>query len=624
MIARQTGPADLLRQRAENAVLGAAQQSTPHPPATTPEDMQRTVHELRVHQVELEMQNEELRQTQKALNAARLHYADLYHQAPVGYCTVNDAGLVLEANLSATTLLGASRGGLVAQIFNRFIAEEDVDTYYLLRKKMVKTGEAQSGELRMVRQDGAPLWVHVAVSAAADALGAPVLRIVLTDITERKTAKDQIENLAFYDPLTGLPNRRLLLDRLAHAMSASLRHQRLGALLFVDLDDFKTINDTLGHHQGDLLLAKVAKRLSACIRDGDTVARLGGDEFVVMLERLSDNTLSAATYAESVGEKILLTLNRTYQLSGCEHHSAASIGITLFGGGPQESIDEPLKRADLAMYQAKAAGRNTMRFFDPQMQAVVSARAELDTALRDAVKQAQFFLLYQPQVDRDGHLIGAEALVRWQHPQRGLVPPVEFIPQAEETGLILPLGQWVLEAACTQLAAWATQPSMAHLTVAVNVSARQFHQADFVARVLAALQHTGANPQRLKLELTESLLVAHIDDVIAKMCSLKAHGVGFSLDDFGTGYSSLSYLKQLPLDQLKIDQSFVRDLLTDTNDAVIARAIVALGHSLGLKVIAEGVETAEQRDLLAGLACDAYQGYYFGRPVAAVEFQNFK
>jgi diguanylate cyclase (GGDEF)-like protein/PAS domain S-box-containing protein len=586
--------------------------------------MQRTVHELRVHQIELEMQNEELRQTQKALNAARLHYADLYHQAPVGYCTVNDAGLVLEANLSATTLLGASRGGLVAQIFNRFIAEEDADTYYLLRKKMVKTGEAQSGELRMVRQDGAPLWVHVAVSAAANALGAPVLRIVLTDITERKTAKDQIENLAFYDPLTGLPNRRLLLDRLAQAMSASLRHQRLGALLFVDLDDFKTINDTLGHHQGDLLLAKVAKRLSACIRDGDTVARLGGDEFVVMLERLSDNTLSAATYAESVGEKILLTLNRTYQLSGCEHHSAASIGITLFGGGPQESIDEPLKRADLAMYQAKAAGRNTMRFFDPQMQAVVSARAALDTALRDAVQQEQFFLLYQAQVDRLGRLIGVEALVRWQHPQRGLVSPGEFIPQAEETGLILPLGQWVLEAACTQLAAWATQPSMAHLTVAVNVSARQFHQADFVARVLAALQHTGANPQRLKLELTESLLVAHIDDVIAKMCALKAHGVGFSLDDFGTGYSSLSYLKQLPLDQLKIDQSFVRDLLTDTNDAVIARTIVALGHSLGLKVIAEGVETAEQRDLLAGLACDAYQGYYFGRPVLALELLKFK
>ncbi len=296
----------------------------------------------------------------------------------------------------------------------------------------------------------------------------------------------------------------------------------------------------------------------------------------------------------------------------------------MFGGGLAEGTDEPLKRADLAMYQAKAAGRNAMRFFDPQMQAVVSARAALDAGLRDAVQQEQFFLLYQAQVDRLGRLTGAEALVRWQHPQRGQVPPAEFIPQAEESGLILPLGQWVLEAACTQLAEWARQPTMAHLSLAVNVSTRQFHQADFVARVLAALQLSGANPELLKLELTESLLVTHIDDVIAKMCTLKAHGVGFSLDDFGTGYSSLSYLKLLPLDQLKIDQTFVRDLLTDPNDAVIARTIVALGHSLGLKVIAEGVETAAQRDLLAGLACDAYQGYYFGRPVAAAELLNFK
>jgi diguanylate cyclase (GGDEF)-like protein/PAS domain S-box-containing protein len=586
--------------------------------------LQRTVHELRVHQVELEMQNDELRQTQNALNAARLHYADLYNLAPVGYCTVNDAGLILEANRSAIALLGAAGGGLVAQIFNRFIDDADADTYYLLCKKLFKTGHVQSDELRMVRQDGVPLWVHVAVSAADGALGTPVLRIVLTDMTECKTARDQIEELAFYDPLTGLPNRRLLMDRLALAMSASQRHHRQGALLFVDLDDFKTINDTLGHHQGDLVLAQVAAHLSACVREGDTVARWGGDEFVVMLERLSDNALSAATLAKAVGEKILATLNRTYPLSGGEHHSAASIGVTLFGGGLAEGTDEPLKRADLAMYQAKAAGRNAMRFFDPQMQAVVSARAAMDTALRDAVQHGQFFLLYQAQVDRLGRLTGAEALVRWQHPQRGLVPPAEFIPQAEESGLILPLGQWVLEAACTQLAEWAKQPTMAHLTLAVNVSTRQFHQADFVARVLAALQQSGANPERRKLELTESLLVTHIDDVIAKMCTLKAHGVGFSLDDFGTGYSSLSYLKLLPLDQLKIDQTFVRDLLTDPNDAVIARTIVALGHSLGLKVIAEGVETAAQRDLLAGLACDAYQGYYFGRPVAAAELLNFK
>jgi diguanylate cyclase (GGDEF)-like protein len=445
-----------------------------------------------------------------------------------------------------------------------------------------------------------------------------------SDITERKAAQDRIQSLAFYDPLTGLPNRRLLMDRLSQAVAAGARHQRKGALLFVDLDDFKTINDTLGHHKGDLLLEQVAQRLSACIREGDTVARLGGDEFVVMLADLSENALGAAAQTEAVGEKILAMLNQPYHLERHECRSTASIGITLFGGNAQEGIDEPLKRADLAMYQAKAAGRNTLRFFDPQMQAVVRARAALETDLRVALEQQQFLLYYQPQVAADGSLTGAEALVRWQHPTRGLVSPSDFIPLAEDTGLILPLGQWVLETACAQLAAWAASPEHAHWKLAVNVSARQFRQPHFVAQVLATLEHTGANPQRLKLELTESLLVDNVDEVITKMGALKGIGVGFSLDDFGTGYSSLSYLKLLPLDQLKIDQSFVRDLLSDPDDAAIARAIVALGHSLGLQVIAEGVETAQQRDMLADLGCDAYQGYYFGHPAPAADLNEFR
>lgn len=442
------------------------------------------------------------------------------------------------------------------------------------------------------------------------------------DITARKIAEDEIERLAFYDPLTQLPNRRLLLDRLQHALASSARSGRNGALLFIDLDNFKTLNDTLGHDKGDLLLQQVAQRLATCVREGDTVARLGGDEFVVMLEGLSQNAEEAATQTEIAGEKIVATLNQPYLLAGYEHRSTPSIGVTLFGGH-QNAIDELLKQADLAMYQSKAAGRNTLRFFDPKMQAMVTDRAALEADLGEAVRQAQFVLYYQAQVDRYSRLTGAEVLVRWCHPRRGIVSPAEFIPLAEETGLILPLGNWVLETACAQLAKWAEQPDTAHLSLAVNISANQLQQADFVAQVLAILGSTGANPQRLKLELTESLLVSNVENSIAKMTALKAKGVGFSLDDFGTGYSSLSQLKRLPLDQLKIDQSFVRDILIDPNDAAIAKMVVALAESMGLTVIAEGVETEAQRDYLAHQGCHAYQGFLFGHPVPLDEFEAF-
>ena len=412
------------------------------------------------------------------------------------------------------------------------------------------------------------------------------------------------------------------MDRLKHALATSARNKREGALLFIDLDNFKTLNDTLGHDIGDLLLQQVTQRLIDCVREGDTVARLGGDEFVVMLEDLSENAQEAAMRAESVGEKILAALNQAYRLAGYEHHSSASIGLTLFGN-KRETVDDLLKRADLAMYSSKTAGRNTLRFFDPEMQTVVSTRAAMESDLREAVLKDQFQLHYQVQVAGNGQSIGAEVLVRWQHPQRGMVSPSEFIPVAEETGLILPLGKWVLEAACQQLAAWATRPEMAHLTVAVNVSARQFHHRDFVDQVIGVLTRTGANPQRLKLELTESMLVSNVNDIIAKMSALKSRGVGFSLDDFGTGYSSLTYLKRLPLDQLKIDQGFVRDILIDPNDAAIARTIVALAESLGLAVIAEGVETEAQRNALARQGCHAYQGYLFSRPLPLKQFETF-
>jgi EAL domain-containing protein (putative c-di-GMP-specific phosphodiesterase class I) len=372
-----------------------------------------------------------------------------------------------------------------------------------------------------------------------------------------------------------------------------------------------------------MLLAQVAQRLKTCVRDGDTVARLGSDEFVVILEDLSEISEVAANQAEAVGEKVLTSLGPRFQLGNGAHHSTASIGITLFGGAQQESHEEPLKRAELAMFQAKSAGRNSLRFYDPQMQARVSAHAALESDLRDALLEQQLLLHYQPQIAAGGRITGVEALLRWQHPHRGMVSPAQFIPLAEETGLILPIGQWVLETACVQLASWATDPMLCHLTVAVNVSARQFHQVGFVDTVLSTVARAGANAKLLKLELTESMLVDDVEAIIAKMGALKAHGVGFSLDDFGTGYSSLTYLKRLPLDQLKIDQGFVRNIVTDSNDAAIAKMVVVLAESLGLTVIAEGVESQAQADFLAHLGCHAYQGYLSSRPLPLDRLEAF-
>jgi diguanylate cyclase (GGDEF)-like protein len=413
-----------------------------------------------------------------------------------------------------------------------------------------------------------------------------------------------------------------LLDRLEHALAHATRHRGLGALLFVDLDNFKSLNDSMGHDTGDMLLQQVAGRLSACTRTVDTVARLGGDEFVVLLEDLSHDALEAASQAEAVAEKIIESLNRAYEIHENVHFSSPSIGITLFGEHP-EKMGEPLKRADAAMYQAKAAGRNTLCFFDPQTQSAVNARLELESGLRVALQGDQFVVHYQAQVDAEGAVVGAELLLRWQHPKRGLVPPGEFIGLAEETRLIIPIGAWVLEQACRQLAQWAGQPQFDALCLSVNVSARQFHDPNFVQCVMDILNSAGARPNRLKIELTESLLVNNVEDVIVKMTALKKLGVGFSLDDFGTGYSSLSYLKRLPLDQLKIDQGFVRDILDDPNDAAIAKMVVALAGSLSLDVIAEGVETREQQDFLRGLGCTNYQGYLFSRPVRLDQFLDY-
>ena len=439
------------------------------------------------------------------------------------------------------------------------------------------------------------------------------------DITERKEQEARINSLAFFDPLTQLPNRRLLQDRLEHALATSLRQHNLGALLYIDLDDFKTLNDTRSHHLGDLLLTAVGERLHKKLRSQDTVGRLGGDEFLVILENLGQARDGAAHQAQLIAEKILQCLNRPYNLEGEDYFNSPSIGICLFGMAPDEQPEELLKQADQAMYQAKSSGRNTLRFFDPAMQVATAQRFALQHELREALHLQQFQLYYQPQVDSRGHWVGVEALVRWLHPQRGLVPPTEFIPLAEDSGLILPLGQWILEQACAQLVAWAGDPACAGLTISVNVSARQFQQEDFVAQVRSVLARSGANPARLVLELTESLLAADHQALAGKMDALKHQGIQFSLDDFGTGYSSLSYLKRLPISELKIDRSFVKDVLSDPNDAAIARMIIRLAQSLELRVLAEGVETREQRDWLEREGCGHYQGYWFGRPAPAAQ-----
>ena len=560
--------------------------------------------------------------TQRRQSEEALRIAATAFEAQQGMTITDAQHVILQVNQAYTQITGYSAEESIGKTPNMLASGRHDSSYYAAMMQSLEQNGAWTGEIWNRRKTGEVYPEWLTISAVKDSAGLTSHYVaIFSDITAKKESELRINHLAFYDPLTQLPNRRLLLDRLQQALASRKRSDAYGAILFIDLDNFKTLNDTLGHHIGDLLLQQVAQRLRNCVREGDTVARLGGDEFVVMLEELGNQLQDAVAQCESVGKKILATLNQPYQLAGHVYKNTPSIGITLINTH-QEKVDDLLRRADLAMYQAKAAGRNTMCFFDPEMQSAVTARAALESDLGQAIQAAQFVLHYQAQVVRDGEIVGVEALVRWQHPLRGLVSPAEFIPLAEETGLILPLGRWVLETACQQIADWAGQAETAHLSVAVNVSALQVHQDDFVEQVLELLQRSGAPAQRLKLELTESLLLNDLDTVISKMMRLKAMGVGFSLDDFGTGYSSLSYLKRLPLDQLKIDQGFIRDILVDPNDAAIAKMVIVLGETLGLSVIAEGVECVAQKDFLAQIGCHAYQGYLFSRPLPLAGFMQ--
>lgn len=492
------------------------------------------------------------------------------------------------------------------------------DFYSAMWNSINNTGRWE-GEIWNRRKNGKDFPAYLTVTSVKDQHGQVTHYVgTLSDITQRKAAAEEIERLAFFDPLTGLPNRRLLQDRLKLALAASQRSGKNGALLFIDLDNFKTLNDSLGHDMGDLLLQQVAERLTACVRENDTVARLGGDEFVVMLQDLSEHALTAASQAETIGEKILDSVNQSFKLRRHNHKTSPSIGAVLFCGY-QHSVDELLKHADIAMYQAKQSGRNALRFFDPKMQEAILARVALEDELRKALNNRQFRLYYQPQV-KNARLVGAEALIRWLHPQRGLISPDKFIPLAEETGLIAGIGQWVLESACAQLKDWEKDPHSQDLSLSINVSAKQFFQANFVNQVRETIQYYGVNPNLLKLELTESILIENIDNTAAIMDILGATGVQFSLDDFGTGYSSLQYLKKLPLSQLKIDRSFVRDIAIDSGDQAIVRTIIAMAASLNLEVIAEGVEEEAQHRFLLENGCTTYQGYLYGKPSPIEQF----
>jgi diguanylate cyclase (GGDEF)-like protein/PAS domain S-box-containing protein len=547
---------------------------------------------------------------EKELRESEERYRTYIEHAPEGVFVADAEGRFIDANPSACAMVGYTRDELLSMSIAALAPAEPAGEHALLHRRILDSGALKT-EIRVRRKDGQML------TARLHAIALPGNRVMgfCVDITDQKQAEERILQLAYYDPLTDLPNRRLLLDRLQMAMAASSRDKQFGALLILDLDHFKNINDTQGHDVGDHLLIEVAKRLTSALRQEDTVARLGGDEYVMVIEGLGRDAATATRQAEAVADKVRGAVAQPYflQAERPPYHSTTSIGVTLFLA--QDTAAELLlKQADVALYQAKNAGRNTSRFFNPDMQAAIDARAAMESALRRGIAQHELKLYCQPQMDANHRVTGAEALLRWLPPDAPPVQPLQFIPLAEETGLIIPIGAWVIEQACTWLQGWQADPVTRSLGLSVNVSARQFHQPDFVDHVLETVHRCAIDARRLTLELTESVVLERLDDVIASMQRLKAVGIRFSIDDFGTGYSSLSYLKRLPVDEVKIDRSFIRDITHDQNDLAIVRAILAMSRSLGLEVIAEGVETDAQHALLMQYGCDGFQGYLFGKP----------
>ncbi|WP_019689263.1 EAL domain-containing protein [Pseudomonas fluorescens] len=560
--------------------------------------------------------------TQRVNAEHELRIAAAAFETQQGMIITDEFNRILRVNQAFSTITGYSREEAIGQRTSLLNSGRQSLAFYQSMWQQLKAVDRWQGEIWNRRKNGEIFPEWLSISAVRNSLGQVINYVAsIDDTSERKAAEERIQRLAFFDGLTDLPNRSLLLDRLQHALDGCVRSGECAALMFLDLDGFKNINDLHGHHMGDKVLCLAAARLNGAVRVSDTVARLGGDEFVVLLEHLNKQPEQAAMQVEHVTTLLLATLAAPYQIDGLELRSSASIGVTLFNDRSC-SIDELMQRADLSMYEAKAAGKHTVRFFDPRMQEAVIQRLNLEQDIRRGLQSDEFIPYLQPQLDDTGRLLGAEVLARWQHPQRGLLSPAAFVEVAEHAGLIETLDLQMLQKACRQLALWRRQSAMASLSLSVNLSARLLYQTNFVERVLQLLEQSGADPHRLKLELTETLLLDDLPGAIARISELKAHGIRFSIDDFGTGYSSLAYLQQLSLDQLKIDQSFVRELPADTNSLAIIRAICALASSLQLEVIAEGVESQEQYIALLELGCRSFQGYLFGRPMPLIEFER--
>lgn len=558
----------------------------------------------------------------RKLNEEELRLAAISFESQDGIVVTNANGIILRVNKAFCRLTGYSEEEAIGRTPALLSSGRYDKAFYLRIWATLKEKGYWQGEMLNKRKNGNVHAEWLTISAVMSPEG-KVTHYVgnFSESTRSKDVEAEMHRLANFDPVTHLPNRRMLLQCLEEALAASTRSGRHGALLFLDLDNFKTLNNTRGHNIGDLLLTEVAGRLKDSVRGYDTVTRLGGDEFVLLLENLSKDEQEAAIQAGLVGEQVRDAIAVPYMLKGVEFICTTSIGISMFLRH-DVSAEDLLKHADLAMCQAKEDGRNSLRFFDPVMQATLVETSSLEGDLRHALEQQQMHLYYQMQVDSTRRIIGAEALLRWDHPERGMILPGDFIHIAEESGLILPIGYWVLKSACEQIKIWSESLDTRDLWLAVNVSARQFHQAEFVEQVQRALNESGADATRLKLELTESLVLDDVSDTVTKMHALKELGISFAMDDFGTGYSSLTYLKQLPLDQLKIDQSFIRDLSTDPSDVAIVQAIITMGRTFELNVISEGVETEEQFEFLDNHGSHAFQGFLFGRPVPLGQFET--
>ena len=530
-------------------------------------------------------------------------------------------GLYIEVNDAFIAQSGWSRQDIVGKTsidlkIWRFKSERDK-----LENAIREHGECTNFEAELQSKDGR-VWIGLISAHVITIDDIHCILSITRDITDIRKSQETIFNLSFSDALTGLPNRRTFMDRLEQAVASNIRNQTVGAIILINLDNLKGINEALGHTQGDLLLQEVANRLTSCSRTSETVARIEGDEFVILMPELSDHAEVANAVVIARCEELLNALNLPYQLENAKHHRTARIGAALFGEDSANAY-ELLQRAEIAVHKAKESGLKRFSLFEPHMQAAVDARLSLEGRLRDAIEQSKLVLYYQAQVTKSGRVTGVEVLVRWHDSLAGTISPTEFIPLAEETGLIVPLGLWVLESACIQIKSWENHPILRDISVSLNVSAHQFAQDGFVENVRQALKRNGVNPFQLKLELTESVLISNPSTIIAKMQEISSIGVQFSLDDFGTGYSSLAYLKRLPLNQIKIDQIFVRDMLTSSSDAGIIKMIISMAASMNITVIAEGVETEGQLNKLAEMGCSIYQGYLFCRPVQSEEFERF-